>query len=73
MQARISTAVAAEGAGLDAAGAVHQLEQELEAVRQRNKKLEQRCGGLEADLRDALGHADDLVLLKSKALTLLVS
>jgi hypothetical protein len=57
--------------GMGAAAMVMQLERELEVMGNRNRKLEQRCVGLETELRDALGHADDLVVLKSKALQLL--
>jgi len=50
---------------------VMRLERELEVMGFRNKKLEERCSGVEGELADALGHADDLVVLKSKALQLL--
>jgi|MDSY01.1.fsa_nt_gb hypothetical protein len=55
----------------NAAKMVSQLEQELDSMGKRNRKLEDRCGHLENELKVALGHADDLIVLKSKALQLL--
>jgi hypothetical protein len=56
----------------DATAMVMQLERELESMNAKNKKLEQRCNALERELQNALGAADDLVVLKSKAIQLLV-
>lgn len=55
----------------DATAMVAQLEKELDLMNTRNRKLENRCSGLERELQDALGAADDLVVLKSKAIQLL--
>ena len=55
----------------NAAAMVSKLEQELDAMGKRNRKLEERCSHLEHELKVALGHADDLIVLKSKALQLL--
>jgi len=61
------------GSGMDGAAMVASLQAELDSVAARNKRLEQRVGSLEAELRDALSSSDDLVVLKAKSLQLLVS
>jgi hypothetical protein len=58
---------------LDAVATVGRLEGELEAMAARNGRLEQRCSSLEGQLKGAVGSADDLIVLKSKALQLLVN
>mmetsp|Transcript_44914 Transcript_44914/g.57508 ORF Transcript_44914/g.57508 Transcript_44914/m.57508 type:complete len:579 (+) Transcript_44914:73-1809(+) len=55
----------------DATAMVMQLEKELDIMKNKNRKLENRCNGLERELQNALGAADDLVVLKSKAIQLL--
>jgi len=47
------------------------LEQELEAASRKLKKSESRCAHLEGELSAALGNADDVHVLKSKAMQLL--
>jgi len=55
----------------DAAGMVAKLEQELESMKHKNARLEARCEHVEGELKVALGHADDVHVLKSKAMQLL--
>mmetsp|Transcript_14006 Transcript_14006/g.32624 ORF Transcript_14006/g.32624 Transcript_14006/m.32624 type:complete len:597 (-) Transcript_14006:259-2049(-) len=57
--------------GMDGAATVARLEQQLEAMKKANSKLENKCGHLENQLQEALGASDDLTLLKAKAMSLL--
>lgn len=57
--------------GMDGAATVARLEQELEVLKRKNSKLENKCGHLEDQLNTALGASEDLAVIKAKAMSLL--